>query len=291
MLNDNEQKIKSYYKKESEKRPIKLYNKSLLMNKIDVAELTNNTNSSSSIDRNFGVPVYYTFFNKNRNTDNKRSNYSYNSKIIKDIKFIKKKIYDIKNAKYTKYTKNTAQSIKAFINEKNEIKNKYLTHRGHLVESEKKNQKKIYSFTKNNNHPYILLEYKKKNKYISPNLTINLNDELKENIRYLQKQYYLIDKVDNKKEESICNSNKKKIYSYIDYADRTNIYNHPQLYYINNRIHKHKKIKLPNIEYSINTQCLTESIPNKNEILSKNDLLQLRDFVKMKKTKKPIFFA
>ena len=290
MLNDDEKKISTYYnksKRDKEKKPIKLYNKAILTNKIDIQELTNNTNSSSSIDRNFAVPIYHnTFFRKNifYNINNKRSNNSYNSKILKDIKFIKKKIYDIKN---DKNTNNTTQSIKALFNEKNELKKKYLFNKCHPIEKDKKNEKKAYSFTKNN--PFILLEYKKKNKYISPNITINIENEFSEKIKYLQKQYYLIDKVEDKEENEI--PIKKKIYSYIDYADNTNIFNHPQLYYINNRINKHKKIKLPNIDHSINMQCLTQAVPDKNGILSKNVLLQLRDFIKMKKTKKPIFLV
>ena len=35
--------------------------------------------------------------------------------------------------------------------------------------------------------------------------------------------------------------------------------------------------------------CLTGSIPDKNELLYKNDLINLNDFTKMKKSKRPIF--
>ena len=278
MINNEKKYISSYnnkIKKGSEKVPVTLYNKSLLINRINLLELINDSPPKKL--KNNLLPLYqnsFLFNNKLKYADTKRTNNSYNNKILKDVNLIKNKIYT------EKIDNNTTQNIKTAFNKNNELKNKFLLYS--MYEGDKNHQKKEFSLTKN--IPF-LVEYKNKKSNISNNLALTYKNKMNDELKYLQKQYYLIDKVNNNKEE---NKNNKKIkYSYNDYADKTMIYNHPQLYYINN----YKKMKLPNIDFVIKRPCLTEAIPDKNEALNYKDLMRLKNYIKMKKIQKPIFIA
>ena len=193
-------------------------------------------------------------------------NTSYKNTILKDINFINNKIYSKDKSlspKYKKYQNNI------------EIKKKILLNSLY----NKKIDNKEYTISKkylNKNH----LKHDNDNKYI--NMTQTLKDVLNKELKYLQKQYYLIDKINDNDEKE-----QKKKYGYKDYADKNIIYNHPQLYYINSK----RKSILPKIDNSIKTSCLTEAIPDKEEIINQNVLKKYNDFIKSKKSKKPLFIA
>ena len=119
-------------------------------------------------------------------------------------------------------------------------------------------------------------------------MTDTLKSDLSEELKYLQRQYYLIDKINkNNNSNYSYEKGKKRIFEYNDYADKNIIYNHPQLYYIN----KNKKNFLPKLNFSIKRKNLTNDITDKAEIINHKNLMKLSNFIKMNKSKKPKFIG
>lgn len=265
-MNINEQKnILSYKSKPKNKK--KLENKSFDFNNIDILDLTNNSKIKKNI---FDINNNSYLFNNKLNNTNKL----YKDKILDEMKYINNKFYFERIKEKNKNDLGLKSKNKSL-----EYKRKILlnsTYDKKLVEIN--NNKKRYNM-KMENYSYIKPYLGNLNTELTPALKNQLNEELK----YLQKQYYLMDKINNKEQHKQIKRPKK--YGFFDYAENNTIYNHPQLYYINTN----KKRILPKIDFSIKMTCLTGSIPDKNELLYKNDLINLNDFTKMKKSKRPIF--
>ena len=271
-MNINEQKNIFSYKRKPENQ-YKIDSNSFCLNNIDNLGLTNNEKFKKNIAQ--GDNNSYLFNNRVNNTTK-----LFNHNLLNEIKYIKNKIYFENKKEKNKNDLEMKSRYKSLEYKKKLLLNSIFDRKITDI-SNSNNNKKIYTNKKIKNYSYIKPYFNKLgniNQGITPDLKNALNEELKN----LQKQYYLIDKP-NKKEDNKIKKIKK--YGFFDYAEKNTIYNHPQLYYIN----RNKKRNLPKINFSIKMNCLTESIPDKTELINKKDLLNLNDFIKMKKNKRPIF--
>ena len=259
-------------KKDSQPNRLNIYHKFFCFNSLDLLEVSNPSNTSNMKSlKNTLFPINQKSFSSNKKQIN--INKSYKDKILNEIKFIKNKIYTETKDK----------------NEPQETRNKSIELKKNLLLDSIYNEKKLrMNSNKNNNKKkdFFLIKYKYNNNENLKNFTTHyIKNELNKELNYLQKQYYLMDYSNiNNNEEKM---NNKRKYVFTDYANKNTIYNHPQLYYINNN----KRNILPKIDYSIKKTWLTESIPDKTEFINKSDFIKLNKFIKMKKFAKPIFIA
>ena len=257
-----------------EKKSPNIINNSFFLNRLDILE--KNLNSNLKLRKNILNDLNQNLFSFNYKKINIDPKNLYKDKILNEMKYIKNKIYKDKLE-----NKKVSDKIKNSLYQNNELNKKF------IINSTKENKNKTMLIKKINNCPKTFSYIKTTYNNIIENYyhkNTQLNPELKDELKYFQKIYYSMDKVANK-EVQIKNEKNNK-FCFNDYADKTIIYNHPQLYYIN----KNKNYILPKLNFSIKKRSLTENIPYQNEIL-KDDLIKLKYYNKIKKNKKPIFFA
>ena len=282
-MNKNEKKkIYSYQNKEAKsqtnKRPIKIINKTFFINHFDILENLNNSNLKSFKKIKEKEKEIKTLSRNSPISNNKsRSLFKSNKvKILNDMNFIKNKIYSEK--------KTPSNLLERINNKNNDIKKKlYLNSLKDILIEENNSNSNKNSINKKKKD--ILLKSKiNKNKKIYYNFNYSniqsIKKALNEELKYLQKQYYIMDQINDREKNK-----KYKKYNYFDYADKNMVYNHPQFYFIN----IDKKLSLPKIDFSIKKTCLTEAIPDKTELINKSDFKTFNEYFKMKKNKKPLF--
>ena len=283
MNNNENKKIYNYQQKEAKyqtnKKPIKITNKTFFINRFDILENLNFSNFKSL--KKEKIPL--SRHSPKSNNKSKSLLKSNKDKILNEITFIKNKIYSEK--------KNPSNLLERINNKNNVIKKKFFLNslKDILKEENENNSSKnnIISIIKKEND-CLKSKINKNKKLYNYNYNFNniqsIKKALNEELKYLQKQYYIMDQISNKEKEK---NKKYKKYNYFDYADKNTVYNHPQFYFIN----IDKKMSLPKIDLSIKKTCLTEAIPDKNGLINKIDFKNFNEYYKMKKYKKPLFIA
>ena len=253
-------------KKFSNNNQLKEIKKSFFINNFDILEsLDSNIHSKLNSEKKNIISLNNKTLLSNKKPISLKE--SYKHKIIKDINFINNKIF-LKGK-----DKDIPTNLKTTRYKSNEIKKMFLINSFY---NKKKEDKK-------NTIPKKFFNIKPlQTDYTNITMTQTIRNQLNKELKYLQKQYHLLDKINYVEE----NEKKKKV-EFNDYADKNVIYNHPQLYYINSN----RKGILPRIDYSIKTSCLTESLPDREEIFNKSNLNKFSEYFKIKKSKKPLFIA